>query len=291
MADEADLDNLIADSLGGIESALETEKRDTDKNASQKSAGALEKDAVKELRQEPSDGDMSYNEEFFSKLVETFQDPGFQTSMSQLMHSSGDAQSSSADASASSANGTAAGTEDLLKGFMESFEKVVDNDKDFGKQMEALMSGMLSKDILCEPLEQIAKHLGPWLDENRSTLSTADAARYDNLLRLYQKIAGIYRSCPDELPEEAKMEVQRLLQEAQQYGSPPPEVMAKIVPQDAGDDEESFEDFVKQMGLDKGLGQQEQDILKKISEDPEELTKVLSEMTEEMKNNQDCKQQ
>lgn len=290
MADEADLDNLIADSLGGIETALETEKRDADKSA-QKKAGELEKDAVKELRQEPSDGDMSYNEEFFSKLVETFQDPKFQSSMSELMHSSGDAQSSSAEASSASANGPSAGTEDLLKGFMESFEKVVDNDDAFGKQMEALMANMLSKDVLCEPLEQIAKQLGPWLDENRSTLSSAEAARYDNLLRLYRQIASIYRSYPDELPEEAKVEVQRLLQEAQQYGAPPPDVMAAVVPTDAEEGQESFEDFVKQMGLDKGLGQTEQDILKKISEDPEELQKVLSEMTDELKNNQDCKQQ
>ena len=59
------------------------------------------------------------------------------------MHTSGDAQSSSVEASASSANGTTAGTEDLLKGFMESFEKVVDNDKDFGKQMEQLILRML----------------------------------------------------------------------------------------------------------------------------------------------------
>jgi len=56
------------------------------------------------------------------------------------------------------------------------------------------------------------------------------------------------------------------------------EVMKQISPKEAEEGGESFEDFMKSMGLDQGLGAAEQDLLKKLTEDPEELTKAMNEL-------------
>lgn len=88
--------------------------------------------------------------------------------------------------------------------------------------------------------------------------------------------------------------MQRLLSELHLLGQPPDEVMRQIAPKEAEDGDESFEDFMKTMGLDSNLGAAEQDLLKKLSEDPEELTKAMKDMAqglEEGFNEDACKQQ
>ncbi|CAK0848994.1 unnamed protein product [Prorocentrum cordatum] len=80
-----DLDNLIADSLGGVQSALDGERK-----ADRPSGGGAgwAGEAVKEMQQggmRMSDGEVQPNEEFFSNLVQTFQDESFQKAMTGLL--------------------------------------------------------------------------------------------------------------------------------------------------------------------------------------------------------------
>merc|ERR1711988_2040657 len=135
---------------------------------------------------------------------------------------------------------------------------------------------MLSKDVIVEPLQQIADALEPWLkDSAQSGLSAADRSRYEAQLKLYKDIIKVYKSAgdADPVPDSVQQEVQRLLTELHMLGEPPAEVMKQIAPKEAADGDESFEDFVKAMGLSDNLGAAEQDLLKKLTEDPEELTK------------------
>merc|ERR1712032_203020 len=103
---------------------------------------------------------------------------------------------------------------------------------------------------------------------------------YEAQLKLYRKIIEIYKDNPDPLPDAAREDVQRLLTELHGYGQPPDEVMQAIQPKEADGSEESFEGFMKSMGLDSGLGAAEQDLLKKLAENPEELTKAMKDMAE-----------
>merc|ERR1740130_2279358 len=152
---------------------------------------------------------------------------------------------------------------------------------------------MLSNDLICEPLQQIVDKLEPWL-KNQKGLAADERTRYEDQLRLYRKITGLYKSNPDPLPEGPRKEVQDLLAELHLLGQPPDEVMKQIQPatESGGGEEgnESFEDFVKSMGLDQGLGSEEKDLLKKLTEDPEELTNALKEMSGSM-SEEACKQQ
>lgn len=291
-----DLDNLIADSIGGVTSALESERKaappkDTASDTTARSAG----DALRDLKQVPIKGDEGTegvpNEEFFCNLVKTLQDDNFQTAMADMLQTIDTDEAAVANQTdkALSSLTDAAGLENFTQTFLQSFENAVGNDGNFEKSIGSLMTSMLSKELICDPLQQIADNLEPWI-QSQSSLSSADRTKYEGQLAQYRKILAVYNNSPDPLPEEAREEVQRLLAELHSLGQPPPEVMAKITPKDADGGDESFEDVMKSMGLDKGLGAAEQDLLKKLAEDPEELTKAMKEMAEGLPD-QDCKQQ
>lgn len=277
-----DLDVLIADSLGGVDAVLESERRTTTA-ASGDSKKALG-EAVQALRQGPENAGTG-NEELFSALMETLQDADFQKNMSAALQ--GDAAEKKAGDEAAAASES--GVQDFLKGFTETFNSTVAADPVFDKEITSFMSSMLSNDLICEPLQQIADHLEPWLKSQKG-LSASERSRYEDQLKLYKKICSVYKSNPDPLPEGPRDEVQRLLAQLHTLGQPPEEVMKQIAPKDAEEGGESFEDFMKSMGLDQGLGTAEQDLLKKLTEDPEELTKAMKEMAGGLPD-EGCKQQ
>lgn len=302
-----DLDNLIADSLGGVQSALEGERKAAApapapaESVARSSAG----EAVRELQQGPARSDSQGDgeppsEEFFSHLVKTFQDEEFQKAMTEVLQGADTSaaagpvpdDSKSADEVGKAKGSTDSGVEDFLQNFMKSFDKAVGSDSNFEQNLTSLMTSMLSNDLICEPLQQIADHLEPWLKSQRG-LPAADHNRYEAQLRMYKQILSVYKNSADPLPDAAREEVQRLLSELHSLGQPPDEVLRQIAPKEAEDGNESFEDFVKSMGLDSNLGAAEQDLLKKLSENPEELTKVMKDMADGLPEEgaEACKQQ
>lgn len=290
-----DLDNLIADSLGGVQTALEGERKAAP-SESASSAPARSGEAVRELKQGPNRSDPEGREEFFCNLIKTFEDETFQKAMADMLQADGanaavTKPAAAADVPASSSSNTA-DTEDYLQNFLKSFDSAVGSDQNFEQSMTSLMTSMLSNDLICEPLKQIAEHMEPWLKSQKG-LPASERSRYEAQLKLYKQILAVYQGSPDPLPEPAREEVQRLLSELHAHGQPPDEVMQQIAPKEAEGGEENFEDFMKQMGLDSNIGAAEQDLLKKLSEDPEELTKMMKEMAEGLQKDdgEGCKQQ
>jgi len=293
-----DLDNLIADSLGGVQSALDGERK-----ADRPSGGGAgwAGEAVREMQQggrRMSDGEAQPNEEFFSSLVQTFQDESFQKAMTGLLQgvdTSGVEEGAAAKdpgAPGGAEGGAAAdaGPEDFLQKFVKSFDDAVGSDNNFGKQLTTLMTSMLSSDLICQPLQQIVDNMEPWLKSQKG-LSATERSNYEAQVRTLKQILVIYKESPDPLPADKRDEVQRLLTELQDYGQPPDEVMKQIAPADADEGGENFEDFMKTMGLDQNLGASEKDLLKKLAEDPDELTKVMKDMADGLGNDEACKQQ
>lgn len=310
-----DLDILIADSLGGVQAALEGERKVAQPVASSQEWA---KEAVRELKngaRSDSAESQPPSEDFFCNLIKTFQDEKFQKTMADALEAANPvptpaeavsepadtagtaspepaaataapaapAASSTAPAAASSASaGGGDGAEEFLQNFLKSFDQAAGSDGNFEKSLTSLMTSMLSTELICEPLQQITNKLEPWL-KTQKALSQADRTRYESQLRLYKQILHVYSQNPDPLPDAERGEVQRLIMELHSFGQPPEEVMQQVAPKEAEDGNESFEDFVKAMGLDTSLGSAEQDLVQKLAEDPEELTKVMKEMA-------DCKQ-
>lgn len=297
-----DLDSLIADSLGGVQAALESDKKAVAPAPAARNAG----EALRELQQGP--GRTADGEEFFSNLVKTFQDENFQKTMADAMqgiepdgatklpgegaedkggYAAGAvaASSSSSAPTSSEAKSGISKPEDFLQNFLSSFDAATGADPNFEQQLTGLMTSMISSDLIVEPMQQIVDTLEPWL-KSKKGLAKADRTRYESQLQLYKQIVGLYKQNPDPLPDSAREQVQKLLNELHSLGQPPDEVMSQITPKDAEDGGESLEDFMKQMGLDQNLGTAEQELLEKL-QDPEELTKVMKDIAGE----EACKQQ
>lgn len=296
-----DLDNLIAESLTGVQSALEADRKQAAVTDSTTSTAG---EAVAALQQglARSDGKIEPvpNEEFFSSLVKSFQDDNFQKAMAEALQIS-DAEKDSVVTGAPGGSLPSETTpaddskvEDYLSNFMKSFTQAVEGGGDaFSKQMNSLMTSMLSPQYLTEPLQQIVVAFEPWLSAQKG-LSASDRSRYEAQIKLYKDIIAIYKRSPDPLPDDVQKEVQGLLTELNNHGPPPDEVMKQIAPKEAAEGDDSFEDFMKSLGLDENLGSAEQDLLKKLTEDPEELTKVLQDMTGKLgdgASDEACKQQ
>lgn len=301
-----DLDNLIADSLCGVQTALEGEKKAAPSGEQPKTAVG---DALRELQQgPPRTEDGPPGPEFFQELVKKFQDENFQKAMADALQGFDGLEAPAAGSSSSapkeesrpvqgpapapasaSASASSEGAEEFLQKFVKSFDDAVSSDKDFEKSLTTLMTSMLSNELMCEPLQQIATALEPWLAAQKS-LPAEDRRRYEGQLKLYKQILAVYKNSNDPLPDHAREQVQKLLQELHKLGQPPDEVMRAIQPKEAEGGEESFEEFMKQMGLDANLGGAEQDLLRKLADDPEELTKVMKDMAQGLPE-EACKQQ
>lgn len=371
-----DLDNLIADSLAGVSSALDGDRKAAAQPHNAEAAAQSAGEAVRELHQGPGRSGGDAQEEFLSNLLKKFESEPFQKSVADALQLPGDPATAagsavevSGDSSSKEADPAAAepgralrpgdmvqlkglskadlngqkgtlmqaapgdvtpgrfavkldadgrevsikaenlefigikdapalakraeGVEDFLQEFLKSFESAVGSDDGFANSMNSLMTSMLNNNLITEPLRQIADALEPWLKSQKG-LASSDRSRYEAQLRLYRTIIEVYQKSPDPLPEDRREEVQRLLTELHSHGQPPEEVMKQVQPKEAEDAEGTFEDFVKSMGLSEGLGAAEQELLKKLTEDPEELTKVMKEMTGKLDmDGQDeaCKQQ
>lgn len=298
-----DLDNLIAESLTGVNTALEGDRKAAPAQSTEDKAATSAGEAVRELQQGPSrtHGDEVASEVFFSNLVKSFQDDSFQKSMADALQitdtkePAGDLALLTSDQRTAAASSSDAGAEDFLKNFMKSFENAVGSDESFQNSMTSLVTSMLSKDVIVEPLQQIAEALEPWLRDQKD-LSKSDRDRYEAQLKLYKQIITVYKSAgdADPVPDPVQQEVQSLLTQLHLLGEPPTDVMKQIAPKEAENGEESFEDFVKSMGLGDNLGAAEQDLLKKLTEDPDELTKVMKDMAGKLDGDnpeEACKQQ
>lgn len=298
-----DLDDLIADSLAGVQTAVEGDKKAAPPQSAPETTSSSAGEAVRELQQGPAKAvaDGVAGEVFFSNLVKSFQDESFQQSMAEALRITDEKDVAKSAEQAgpttpAAASNSGAEVDDFLQNFMTSFQNAVGNDEGFANQMSSMLTSMLSKDIIVEPLQQISEALEKWLqDDDQKGLSSSDKGRYESQLKLYKEIVRVYKSSDaDPVPNEVQQEVQKLLAELHVLGEPPAEVMKQIAPKEAPEGDESFEDFVKSMGLGDNLGAAEQDLLKKLTEDPEELTKVMKDMAGKLDGEggeEACKQQ
>ena len=119
-------------------------------------------------------------------------------------------------------------------------------------------------------------------------MAEVDLERYEKQLDNYRKIVHIYES--DAQPNAAAAEeVERLVSELSVLGPPPAEVVGRISPMtdphvgsvgsaEMAGTSESFADFVKSLGFDQGMGDAERRLIAQLSENPDDIEKVLKEM-------------
>eukprot|EP00892_Ulva_mutabilis_P008329 jgi/Ulvmu1/5869/UM025_0131.1 len=90
--------------------------------------------------------------------------------------------------------------------------------------VETLMHGLLSKEVLYDPLKDIADRFPEWLEANRGTLSEEELARYEAQLAYITEVLDLLEQHGDSKFDE----LLQLLQELQAMGQPPQELLAQM---------------------------------------------------------------
>ncbi|KAG9289164.1 hypothetical protein G9A89_022473 [Geosiphon pyriformis] len=117
--------------------------------------------------------------------------------------------------------------EEFLAEMMKQMENLADN-AEFQNAFDGMMEQFTSKDILYEPIKDLATR---WLEENKEKVSREEYERFRNQSEYVQKIVAFYEA-PDyqENNEQHNKKILDLMQKLQDFGQPPSEILAELAP-------------------------------------------------------------
>lgn len=114
--------------------------------------------------------------------------------------------------------------EKIIQDMMKQFE-TLGNKEDFTGIMDNMLKQMLSKDVMYTPIKQVTEKYPEWLAENEGKLEEKEYERYGKQYQFYQRICACYETEPDNFSR-----ITELLQNVQEYGQPPVEIMKELAP-------------------------------------------------------------
>ncbi|GAB4813856.1 hypothetical protein N2152v2_000902 [Parachlorella kessleri] len=91
--------------------------------------------------------------------------------------------------------------------------------------VDSIMQQLLSKDVLYQPMKDIGERYPAWLDANRTVLPEEELHRYSRQYEFIQQICALYESDPSDYTQ-----LVNLLQQMQQCGQPPQEIVDELAP-------------------------------------------------------------
>ncbi|GAB9462736.1 Peroxisome chaperone and import receptor [Globisporangium polare] len=121
--------------------------------------------------------------------------------------------------------------EEMMEEMMKKFEQMGEK-SDFQDLVDGMMQQLLSKDVMYDPMLQICERYPEWLAEKESLLSKEDYERYGKQYQYFQQIIAVYESEPDNFAR-----LSELMQEMQETGQPPSEIVKDLAPGLQFDDE------------------------------------------------------
>ncbi|KAF8154421.1 Pex19 protein family-domain-containing protein [Crassisporium funariophilum] len=161
---------------------------------------------------------------------------GFQDKIKQAMDKLKESETNlQADSSKSGAAG-ATPTPESLEALLASLGDLGlgeggEDETELAGFLESMMGQLMSKEVLYEPLKELAEGFPPYLASPPAPLSAEDRKRYDSQLICVRRILAVFEkeSYSDSDPEMNKQIVD-LMSEMQSYGSPPTEIMGALPP-------------------------------------------------------------
>ncbi|XP_078440386.1 peroxisome biogenesis protein 19-1-like [Wolffia australiana] len=114
--------------------------------------------------------------------------------------------------------------EGMLNDFVKQFEEMAES-QDMESLVETMMKQLLSKEILYEPMKEIAGRYPTWLGEHSKELSPEDLQRYQNQYQLILKLNEAYENEPENFPK-----ILEIMQKMQECGQPPADIVQELAP-------------------------------------------------------------
>jgi peroxin-19 len=118
--------------------------------------------------------------------------------------------------------------ESLMKEFEQNMHGLglgEDGISGFESLVDSMMGQLLSKDILYQPLTDLAMKYPEWLKRNKSSLSDNEYQNYKTQYECCKEIIQIYDG-----PDEDKVRITEIMQKMQDCGQPPTEILQQLAP-------------------------------------------------------------
>ncbi|KAI0354082.1 Pex19-domain-containing protein [Trametes cingulata] len=134
------------------------------------------------------------------------------------------------DRKADEATAKGEGLEDIFSRLAGDID-ATDSEDELKGLLENMMSQLMSKEVLYEPLKELHDKFPSYLQDNASKLSAEDKTRYEAQSKVVAQIVATFEdpSYTDDDPQKG-LKVVELMQEMQEYGSPPSEIMGPLPP-------------------------------------------------------------
>ena len=179
--------------------------------------------------------------------------------------------------------------EELLSKLKSAAPKLADpssSSADIGDDsLNQLLEGLLTPKTILDSMEALSVEMGKYL-ENKEYDNSSETEKHRRQLAIYKEVAGMYKSTPtvgdDTGPEGDR--VRDLLAELQTLGSPPNEVIEKLMESQLGDESgddmaKEFQQFMKAAAGGAtslpGMTKEDEEIIKQLTQDPNALKNLL----------------
>ncbi|KAJ8614234.1 hypothetical protein CTAYLR_001163 [Chrysophaeum taylorii] len=114
--------------------------------------------------------------------------------------------------------------ETMMTNMIAEFEKL-GRKEDFDQAVENMMRQLLARDLMYEPMKLVCEEYPVWLAEHREGLTSAEYVQYGTQYQYFQRIVAVYEHEPENFPR-----LVELLQDLQEYGQPPAEIIKQLAP-------------------------------------------------------------
>ncbi|KIP02759.1 hypothetical protein PHLGIDRAFT_32078 [Phlebiopsis gigantea 11061_1 CR5-6] len=122
-------------------------------------------------------------------------------------------------------------TDPLAKLLSHIGEGGAESEEDLQGLLESMMTQLMGKDVLYEPLKELHDKFPAYLKDNAATLKEEDKTRYAAQQKIVAEIIEVFED-PSYAPDNAEqgVKVVTLMNNMQDYGSPPSEIMGPLPP-------------------------------------------------------------
>ena len=122
-------------------------------------------------------------------------------------------------------------SEEMMSSIMHEFEKM-NNKSDSNDIVDDVMKQLLSKDLMYEPMKEVCTRFPKFLAENKEGMSNEEYEKYGKQYQYFQRIVRVYEVEPNNYDR-----LMELMQEIQEYGQPPVEIIKDLAPELEFDEE------------------------------------------------------
>jgi hypothetical protein len=164
------------------------------------------------------------------------------------------------------------------------------NAPDTEESLDKLLENLLTPDTILESMEALSVEMEKFL-VGKEEDESEETNKHRRQLEIYKNVAAIYKDSPNisDASSPEAVQAKELLAELQSLGQPPNEVVEKLMMSQLSSEEgheglmKEFEEFMKDAGKSQagglpGLSQEDEEIIKQLSQDPDAMKNLLGSL-------------